>query len=161
MSPPIEPVNFLSPKRARLSLKHRTGRIPSKPKFEVDTVENRDEKMIIDREQDENISPNCNIPETMSSPYINDNIVNKNYKVSALGLPNCGNTCFINSIVQVLRYTPNFVDILHSLVVSQTLLTQVNIASLYHFPYQTSFGLCMFKIFVLLLKFRIAVNSLF
>lgn len=129
MSPPIDPVNFFSPKRARLSLKNRVGRPPSKPKCEVDGVENTEEKMIIDREQDENISPNCDIAETMS-PYISDNVINKNYKFSALGLPNCGNTCFINSIVQVLRYTPNFIEILHSLVVSQRELTQVSTSSL-------------------------------
>ena len=140
VSPPIDVMKFSSPKRARLSLKHRFGHPPSRPKFDVE------EHMVIDipPEQNENISPNCNISETKLSPYINDNVINKDCKISALGLPNCGNTCYINSIVQVLRYTPNFSATLHNLVTFQAQLAQVNLFSCIYFSFSCIFSLKIF-----------------
>lgn len=113
---PFDTVKYCTPKRVRLSLKHHDVRSPPEPEPTDDSVcEEYRHMFVYDSEiQDENISPNC----------IRDE-VNRTHKVSFIGLPNCGNTCYLNSILQVLRFTPNFLSTLHSLATSQTKLTQV------------------------------------
>lgn len=37
-------------------------------------------------------------------------------RLNISSLPNCGNTCYLNSVLHVLRYTPNFMQYLHHLV---------------------------------------------
>ncbi|GFT06729.1 ubiquitin carboxyl-terminal hydrolase [Nephila pilipes] len=117
----------LPPKRSRLSLR-RTTQFLNKPCYkEDDNYESKHELLsqgtedksnveMIDLTQDENASPNC-ISSLESKPATSvDNVEESDIKVWTLGLPNCGNTCFINSILQVLRYTPDFLNSLHSLL---------------------------------------------
>lgn len=117
----------LPPKRSRLSLR-RTTQFLHKPCYkEDDNYENKNELPsqgtedksnveMIDLTQDENASPNC-ISSLESKPATSfDDVEESDIKVWTLGLPNCGNTCFVNSILQVLRYTPDFLNSLHSLL---------------------------------------------
>lgn len=110
----LETVKYSTPKRVRLSLKHQLEHSPAEA---VDPCcsQLQDDMLIDDNgDQDENLSPNCSV------------LVKKKDKVSLLGLPNCGNTCYLNSILQVLRFTPNFLKCLHLLVTSQMWLAQVS-----------------------------------
>ncbi|GBM41817.1 hypothetical protein AVEN_122440-1 [Araneus ventricosus] len=129
----------LPPKRSRLSLR-RTTQLLHKPCYkEDDTSEvkhefpkrgngdkssleikrgNGDKSSVemIDLTQDENTSPNCISSVELKSASSHDTEEENQVKVWTLGLPNCGNTCFVNSILQVLRFSPDFLNSLHSLL---------------------------------------------
>ncbi|KFM60124.1 putative ubiquitin carboxyl-terminal hydrolase 46, partial [Stegodyphus mimosarum] len=92
--------------------------------MECDVTESKDVDQIeICGIQDENASPNCSVAMTDLKPAFIPSVVESSdiseIKVTPLGLPNCGNTCYVNSILQVLRYTPNFLNCLHSLLMAR------------------------------------------
>ncbi|GFY63909.1 ubiquitin carboxyl-terminal hydrolase [Trichonephila inaurata madagascariensis] len=126
----------LPPKRSRLSLR-RTTQFLHKPCYKEDDnnetkrelpsqeTEDKSNVEMIDLTQDENASPNC-ISSMESKPIISvDDAEESDIKVWTLGLPNCGNTCFVNSILQVLRYTPDFLNSLHSLLLAHHQLSKL------------------------------------
>ncbi|KAF8763382.1 ubiquitin carboxyl-terminal hydrolase 1-like [Argiope bruennichi] len=128
----------LPPKRSRLSLR-RTTQLLHKPCYkEDDSTEAKNELQkqqrgsvdkssveMIDLTQDENTSPNCISSLELKSASSHDTEEENQVKVWTLGLPNCGNTCFVNSILQVLRFTPDFLNSLHSLLLIHHHLSKI------------------------------------
>ncbi|CAL1268900.1 unnamed protein product [Larinioides sclopetarius] len=80
---------------------------------------------MIDLTHDENTSPNCISSAELKSASSHDTEEENQVKVWTLGLPNCGNTCFVNSILQVLRFSPDFLNSLHSLLLVHHHLSKV------------------------------------
>lgn len=123
------------PKRFRLSLKQDKlhfqesvespvyKKIPT-AEFSIKSIEDLPTNNL--KVQNENISPNCRNFESQLSVFVNVEVVDYNEDVEAVGLPNIGNTCFANCIIQVLRYTPNFLNSIHSLISLHQWLSLVN-----------------------------------
>lgn len=135
------------PKRSRLSLR-RTTQFLHKPCYKEDDNYDGPHKKpnqqeptdagekggeegevanieMIDLTQDENTSPNCNSSSVEVKSETVEAEEEEEVKVWTLGLPNCGNTCYVNSILQVLRYTPDFLNSLHSLLLAWHQLAKV------------------------------------
>lgn len=132
---PPEKLGSPSPKRLRLSLKfnrqltqdcvYTSGCCEPKHEPVSDCIDERDDYYEV---QDENASPNCSFTQSKYSPEIlsESEQTDKTEQPSVMGLPNCGNTCYVNSILQVLRYTPKFINHINSIVSYQNFLTKVN-----------------------------------
>ncbi|XP_074653321.1 uncharacterized protein LOC141907542 [Tubulanus polymorphus] len=106
-------------KRSRLSLKSSAANKKNiKPKKETtDTVKTEitEETAKKENEEEQPINGDCSEKFDACADAYQESEVDKPKLAAVASLVNMGNTCFLNSVIQILRYTPRFVRGIHYL----------------------------------------------
>ena len=70
----------------------------------------------------------------------------KNFDESIIGFPNIGNSCYINSFLQILLHTPNFLKILYKHNINEENSLTYNLINLSEYPLEDNFIINIKKI---------------